>query len=238
MTKASMRNSTRATRRGKKHSSVSTCDGGSEHQNRRVPKKTHHPPSLPTRTLACPFYKKAPREHQRCARLILSKISYVKQHLIRQHSAGIYCSRCYEKFPQVGDLETHQRQNPPCKIRPQKEISGITGPQKEWLSRRSNQALSDEDKWIEIWNFLFPDHQKTVSAYIDLDLPEEVNWLRDYVVSEAPGRLKNMDPANGDVAGLLSWVVEDWKRCWREGNALQNDECQVDMPLPSPESQL
>ncbi|OTA95202.1 hypothetical protein M434DRAFT_393942 [Hypoxylon sp. CO27-5] len=189
----------------------------SERQSQRIFQRNDHTSPSPTRTLACPFYKMAPRQHQRCARLVLSKISYVKQHLIRYHSAGIYCPRCYETFSQISDLESHQRQNKVCKKSPEKEISGITATQKEWLSRRSNSTLTEEEKWREIYAFLFGDCPKSICPYIDLDLPEEVNWLRDYVVSEAPGRLKEMNSTN-DVADLLSCVVEDWKRHWREGN--------------------
>ncbi|OTA55075.1 hypothetical protein K449DRAFT_388365 [Hypoxylon sp. EC38] len=212
--KANLNLSSRKTRNRKSYVGVS----------KRQSQRNDATPTSPTRTFACPFYKIAPRQHQRCARSVLSKICYVKQHLIRNHSAGIYCPRCYEKFSQISDLESHQRQNKVCKKRPEKEISGITATHKEWLSRRTKPTLTEDEKWCEIFTFLFGECPKSICPYIDLDLPEEVNWLRDYIVSEVPERLKQMNPTD-DVADLLSCVVEDWKRCWREGNTPQMNGC-------------
>ncbi|KAI2635647.1 hypothetical protein GGS26DRAFT_507586 [Hypomontagnella submonticulosa] len=214
------RGSTVTRTKRKRHSTTSNEDDGSDRDSEQTSGKNHDIVSPNVRTLACPFYKLAPREHQRCARLVLSKISYVKQHLIRQHSAGIYCARCYETFTKIDDLEAHQRLPKPCKVTPQKEISGITSSQKEWLSRRSDQSLTEEGKWFAIWDFLFQNLARPVSAYVDLDLPEEVNWLRDYVVSKGPERLGGYIP-NKDydaVAELLGGIVEEWKIGWREGN--------------------
>lgn len=95
------------------------------------------------------------------------------------------------------------------------------------MSQRSNQSYTEEEKWFAIWKFLFREIKpRPISAYVDLDLPEEVNWLRDYVVSNTPDRLKDIIPdgSHNAVADLLGKIAEEWKTGWREGIAPQASE--------------
>ncbi|KAJ8121594.1 hypothetical protein ONZ43_g1992 [Nemania bipapillata] len=171
-------------------------------------------------TLACPFYKSSPREHRACARLNLSKISYVKQHLVRRHMAPKHCPRCLEIFPTHNELNAHIRGTKRCETKAGK-VEGITEEKKEKLSRRSDQSLSEEGKWFELWDILFQ-QDRPKSPYVDLDLPEEVNWLGDFLMSRVPERLcekkiLESQAATRQVVRALEESVRDWKEIWQGG---------------------
>ncbi|TGJ84905.1 hypothetical protein E0Z10_g3855 [Xylaria hypoxylon] len=179
------------------------------------------PSSRPVATFACPFYKYSPADYQPCARLNLSKISYVKQHLVRRHMAPKHCPRCLKIFPTYNDIVAHLRGTVRCK-ESSGNIEGITETKKEMLSRRSDQSLGEEGKWFELWDILFAQECRPVSPYVDLDLPEEVNWLRDYLMSEVPERLHERQilqsqAAMRQVVGTLVETVQDWKDLWKRG---------------------
>ncbi|KAI1079384.1 hypothetical protein F5B20DRAFT_177009 [Whalleya microplaca] len=203
-------------------------DDDSNQESSRLSNKIPPNSSPAIKTLACPFYKRAPAEHQSCARVVLTKISYVKQHLIRRHSAPIYCPRCYETFGSNGELDDHYRKAIPCDIQHEKIVTGLSAAQREHLSRRSDQSLTDEGKWFEVWRTIFPNEPHPTSIFVDLDLPEEVNWLRDYMVTEIPGRLQPIIPEQPEevterISDMLLGMITDWKSLWQKGKMDNKD---------------
>ncbi|KAI1111980.1 hypothetical protein F5Y14DRAFT_423258 [Nemania sp. NC0429] len=187
--------------------------------------QVHHtiPPSTPTRptTLACPFYKLNPSTYQSCARVKLSKISYVKQHLVRHHTAPLHCPRCLEIFSAFKDFDAHLRQEKRCEERPGR-VEGITEAVRERLSRRSDHSVDEAEQWRDIWKIVFGG-EPPASPYVDLDLPEEINWYNDYLFSEVPARLSEMDVSQSlaerreFVLCTVEAVARDWKSLWQQG---------------------
>ncbi|KAI3330102.1 hypothetical protein F4824DRAFT_480039 [Ustulina deusta] len=172
-------------------------------------------------TLACPFYKLNPAAYQSCARLKLSKISYVKQHLVRHHMVPTHCPRCLEIFSVFKDFEAHLRREERCEERSGK-VEGITETVKEQLSRRSDHSVNEAEQWRDVWRIIFG-REPPASPYVDLDLPEEINWYNDYLFSQVPDRLSERDVPQSSaeirklVLGTVVEVARDWKSLWQQG---------------------
>jgi hypothetical protein len=143
-----------------------------------------------------------------------------------------FCPRCFETFASHNEFEAHLLQTIRCKEKPGTRVYGITESKREKLSQRSDQSLTDEGKWGEIWDIIFgKDQARPASVYIDLELPEEVNWLSDYMMSEVPSRLhiqdiienSNLSPERRSeeithtVLYTLTETVQAWKDVWRKG---------------------
>ena len=184
----------------------------------RPPERVQPTPSTALRCLACPFYKRSPSQHRSCAHANLSKLSYVKQHLTRKHAPSIQCSRCYETFREHGALDKHSRLEPPCKVvqeRPKDPSSAMTNEQLSRLRPRANPAQSETEQWEEIWNILFPGIPMPASAYIDLDLPDEVNDLIEYMAQYVPPRIiaeleLDEEGLSRRLAELVLGVADQW----------------------------
>ncbi|KAJ2978538.1 hypothetical protein NUW58_g7462 [Xylaria curta] len=205
----------------------SSCRSGcstSGQAHRTLPTATPTPTRKPTPprpiTLACPFYKLNPAAHQSCARLKLSKISYVKQHLVRHHMVPTHCPRCLKVFSEFNDFHAHLRQEERCEER-SGNVEGITETMKKQLSRRSDHSVGEAEQWRDIWKIIFGQRLR-VSPYIDLDLPEEINWYNDYLFSEIPERLSRKDvpqtlvERRALVLGTVEEVARDWKSLWQQ----------------------
>jgi hypothetical protein len=198
------------------------------------PTKKQRPNSSVNENFACPFYKKSPKDHQHCARLVLSKISYVKQHLIRKHSAKEHCPKCFQIFAKGSEVINHLA-NSECQPKPRPAgLDGITLEKRELLVRRSELVGSTkEDRWFEIWDILFTKNAtRPRSIYVDLDLPPEVNEFMDYMTVMGTSRLKsllvdndaepantqdqNPDPISNRIAKLLQEIQSEWKKKFLE----------------------
>lgn len=58
--------------------------------------------------LACPFYKRDPKQHQVCGKYKLRRIKDVKQHIYRLHyNPELYCPRCRLKFECFSKRDHH-----------------------------------------------------------------------------------------------------------------------------------
>jgi hypothetical protein len=145
--------------------------------------------STANQSLACPFYKHNPSQHRSCAQAYLAKISYLKQHLFRKHDLP-YCPRCFQTFQDNIRVAEHLRQVPSCDIVDQpSDFPGMTNEQSERIRARANPRHTEQEQWKEIWKILFPGIPPPASVYIELDLPEEVNDLREHMAQYIPPRI-------------------------------------------------
>ncbi|KAF5662845.1 hypothetical protein FHETE_7739 [Fusarium heterosporum] len=131
--------------------------------------------------LACPYYKYDPVRYRQCHAKVLKRNSYVKQHLFRSHMQPIYCFRCMSTWPSDEELGKHLRTQR-CEVREKMAPEGITTEQKRKLqSRLGGQNKSESDQWFELYAILFPGAQKPKSAYLDGELSEDVESLREFI---------------------------------------------------------
>lgn len=160
-------------------------DGGTAMNGPSGKREKRQRKTMPLETqLACPFFKKDPRRHRACCGFGGQKISYVKQHLNRNHTVSLYCPVCMLYFTDERRRNEHIIARN-CE-RVHKEPEGITQDQRYWLSRRGPSNLSEEQHWYRIFDFLFPGHPRPRSAYNDATFSEEFHQFRD-ALSEPSG---------------------------------------------------
>ncbi|KAM0193369.1 hypothetical protein ACHAPI_007681 [Fusarium lateritium] len=151
--------------------------------DRRMPSRSKRPRKQeePNLRLACPFYKFDPVKYRRCHSCKLQRNSYVKQHLLRSHMQPIHCDICLSIWPNEEELREHRRAQQ-CVKRPYIAPEGITADQKRKLqSRLHSKDRSESDQWFEIYTIVFPNSPKPKSAYLDGELSEDVESLREFM---------------------------------------------------------
>ena len=67
------------------------------------------------------------------------------------------CNRCRAHFKDSTILETHQRADEPCARREAPPDDGISKSRQVLLRRRQGKGKSEESRWVEIYQILFPD---------------------------------------------------------------------------------
>ncbi|KAK7427060.1 hypothetical protein QQZ08_006487 [Neonectria magnoliae] len=144
-------------------------------QAKRIKTEDHH------QSLACPFYKHDPIRHRRCHTYMMKRISYVKQHLQRNHQQPIHCMVCMTVFDDEDRLFEHSRAQS-CQVRPRDQRpDGMTPKQQKQLAVRANQKKSEAEQWYEIYTMLFPGADRPSSPYVSRDLSEDMSSFREFV---------------------------------------------------------
>ncbi|KAK5632040.1 hypothetical protein RRF57_007754 [Xylaria bambusicola] len=115
--------------------------------------------------LACPFYKKDPWKFDRCLTYRMSKISYVKQHLLRCHNTP-ECNRpiCQNPLNNKTEQESHTAFQ--CCQKNQCTLYGMTATQKRDIQKAAGRKITCEVKWYQIWSILFPGAKKPDSPFV------------------------------------------------------------------------
>ncbi|KAH8886091.1 hypothetical protein GQ53DRAFT_828459 [Thozetella sp. PMI_491] len=128
--------------------------------------------------LACPFYKKNPVNHHACLGYQLRRIKDVKQHIQRKHSEPTTCCpRCHRIFDLPHRLETHMFSSS-CEQQPGPQYDFISTEQKVQLAQASCRRSSIEEKWLDIWDMLFPRSARPQSVYIGNHVEEMMPLFR------------------------------------------------------------
>lgn len=135
--------------------------------------------ALPPRFLACPYWKRDPRQSQDCCKLRLRRIRDVKQHLHRRHTPEFYCERCFAIFL-THDSHQHHIMSVLCTRLDDSQLDGISHAQRRALSKKSNPGVGEEAQWYTIWAILFPSYEKPSSAYIDSGLSADLCLFREH----------------------------------------------------------
>ncbi|KAK4158993.1 hypothetical protein QBC43DRAFT_223071 [Cladorrhinum sp. PSN259] len=112
---------------------------------------------------ACPYFKRNPRKYRNwtsCPGPGWEEVHRVKTHLYRRHALPLQCPRCWDVFKTDNVLQGHLQMDPPCIVKSNSvPHEGFTKDQEKRLrSRKKAHAdMTDEDKWNEIYQILFPD---------------------------------------------------------------------------------
>lgn len=173
-------------------------DDGNEHQQVSRVKKSKRQEDSHLR-LACPFYKHDPIQYRRCHSHVLKRNSYVKQHLFRSHMQPIHCDICLSVWPTAEELREHRRAQV-CERREYIAPDGITPEQERKLrSRLGGPNKSESDQWFDIYSIIFPDDEKPKSAYLNGELSEDAESLREFM----EGRGTNLIMEQLIMSGLI-----------------------------------
>ncbi|KAJ8131004.1 hypothetical protein O1611_g2618 [Lasiodiplodia mahajangana] len=134
-----------------------TTPSGISTKRRRLPEDTGG--------LACPFYKMNPWKFDHCLSYKLSKMSYVKQHLLRYHDAPqCSCSTCQKALNKEAGRDSSTRSND-CQ-QSQYTLYVMTAEQKRDIRHAAGRKITCEDKWYQIWSILFPGVKKPDSPFV------------------------------------------------------------------------
>ncbi|KAL2890855.1 hypothetical protein HOO65_010213 [Ceratocystis lukuohia] len=132
--------------------------------------------------LACPFYCYDPVGSRECRNFLLTKISYVKQHLTRHHRRPLYCTRCLAEFDEEDGLQVHVR----AKVCEEKETvhrpRGVTEEQLRQLRGRVDQKKRVSDQWFDIYSIVFPNAERPKSVIVDHDVSPDVGDFIGYLL--------------------------------------------------------
>ncbi|KAL2854791.1 hypothetical protein BJX68DRAFT_264684 [Aspergillus pseudodeflectus] len=139
--------------------------------------------------LACPFWKRNPREYRRCFRYKLSRIRDVKQHIHRCHHPPWRCMRCGEIFPSEETREAHARADQACAVR-HVVHDDLSLSQMKALTRRAKPKYPVEEQWYGIWDILFPGAERPASPYIDGVLSVEISSFQEFYQTRGPAILR------------------------------------------------
>lgn len=168
--------------RGKKRSRGASGGKGDDDEEGPPNKKTNtggSPCSSRSALLACPFWKLDPNTHWKCYAKRLTAISYVKQHLNRNHTPAYYCQRCFTIFQQADTYDDHVTATPPCMRGPSTRLEGISPAQGKRLRRRVEGSV--EDQWFAIWDIVFPQDPRPSLVYMDYDQSEDFASFQEFV---------------------------------------------------------
>ncbi|KAK3939204.1 hypothetical protein QBC46DRAFT_240830, partial [Diplogelasinospora grovesii] len=110
---------------------------------------------------ACQFRKYDPHKYNRqdhwvCAMKDWPNVSRLKEHLYRKHCI-VHCQRCKETFKDNGSLTAHEMRAGGCSVRACPSPGDISLEHERLLRSRKNPGRhTDEEKWLEIYEMLFP----------------------------------------------------------------------------------
>lgn len=154
--------------------------------------------------LACPYFKKDPRRHRACCGYGGRKLSYVKQHLNRNHTIPIHCPVCFVGFRDERSRNEHIRARICEPLASHQAPEGITEEQRRWLSQRPPSGLSEERHWYDIFEYLFPTHHPLPrSPYNDTPFSEEFLDFREFL-----GQPTGLDMLLSQVRQEPNWTAE------------------------------
>jgi hypothetical protein len=197
-------------------------NGGDEEAHPESPataNKKRRPEEL--RYFACPFYKMDPVRHRSCSTFRLTRISRVKQHLVRKHQRPIKCPRCMKTFTgeKAEDQRTRHLRIEACDLVEEQEPEGISEEKKLLLQRKAPSNWTEKQQWYGVFDTLFPNHQpRPESPYIHPDFVDAVWEFRDYLIQYGAPMMTNLLTASGliilphvegDVNSFLHGVFEN-----------------------------
>ena len=231
----------RVTKRPRPPSDVMSSDRDSQPPRPRRQRTEDQPRVI----LACPFYKWNPARYGNCRRNLLSKISYVKQHILRAHRILPHCQTCNESFQTDDKMRQHIR-SITCERRPYTLPDGVTEDQIFQLRRRVNQKNSLGDQWYEVFDIIFPNSPRPASVYLDLELSQDLDEFVNFVTTRGPKIILDMisppsfalsdstsNHSTQALAANLSKALQDVYDRWYRGRAAEEGSSSLPQPLSS-----
>ncbi|KAG9506571.1 hypothetical protein J7337_000104 [Fusarium musae] len=141
-------------------------------------------PNDSVKKFACPYFRKDPERHLECINLKMVRISDVKQHLKRRHTAPYACPRCSQGFLSLNRQEEHiLKQN--CSPGSGANWDSVSLASQRSLQARFAKGLSPEAQWYGIWKILFGAPRGTMpKPHLDGVVKEVIGILRGIWLDE------------------------------------------------------
>ncbi|KAL2106695.1 hypothetical protein VUR80DRAFT_6341 [Thermomyces stellatus] len=233
--------SRRGAKRARPPSDVMSSDRDSQPSRPRRQRTEDRPRVI----LACPFYKWDPARYKNCRRILLTKISYVKQHILRAHRMPPHCQICNESFQTDDQMRQHIR-SMTCERRPYTPPDGVTEDQIFQLRSRVNQKNSLENQWYEVFDIIFPGSARPASVFLDPELSQDLDEFVNFLTTHGPKiildkiNLSNTPPGDGSssrstpslTSGLSKALQEVYDR-WYRSRVAEEGASSLPKPLAS-----
>ncbi|KAH7227082.1 uncharacterized protein BKA55DRAFT_584118 [Fusarium redolens] len=140
-------------------------------------------PNENVKKFACPYFRKNPERHLECINLKMVRISDVKQHLKRRHTAPYPCPRCSEGFLSLNLQEDHILQQT-CSLGSGANWDSVSLASQKALQARFGKGLSPEAQWYGIWKILFGVPRTMPKPHLDGVVKEVTGMLRGIWMDE------------------------------------------------------
>ncbi|KAF5647794.1 uncharacterized protein FTJAE_1477 [Fusarium tjaetaba] len=132
---------------------------------------------------ACPYFRKDPERHIECINLKMVRISDVKQHLKRRHTAPYPCPRCSEGFMSL-DMQREHILQQNCSEGSGTNWYNVSLTSQKELQARFRKSLSAEAQWYGIWTILFGKRRPMPNPHLDGVVKEVIGILRGIWLDE------------------------------------------------------
>ncbi|KAF4947583.1 hypothetical protein FGADI_10314 [Fusarium gaditjirri] len=172
-------------------------------------------PSDSVKRFACPYFRKNPERHLECINLKMVRISDVKQHLKRRHTAPYPCPICSEGFASLNLQGNHILQQA-CSPGLGANWDSVSLTSQKALQARFGKKLSQEAQWYGIWKILFGKPSNMPKPHLDGVVKEVIGILRGIWLDEGRRLIsefvqaKDQPPSyNDQLYQLLAGILDD-----------------------------
>ncbi|KAH8881382.1 hypothetical protein GQ53DRAFT_888401 [Thozetella sp. PMI_491] len=109
----------------------------------------------------------------------LQSITDVIKHLGQSHMQPPYCPTCRTAFQYAKERDDHARERT-CELRKSPEIEGINERQKSRAIKRDDPHMSEVDRWLRLFDTIFPGSSPRGSPYLSDGIGMAVSMVREY----------------------------------------------------------
>ena len=200
------RNSTSPVARGKRRADHDPDISLVPVQKHRKPPKKQLPHNV---TYACPFFKKDSVTHRRCATNCLLRTQDFKQHLYRHHCKPEYCPKCYTIFGKDNATKDLHVRAGTCQTQPPMLPAGVSGMQKDQLSKPVKYSLSPDEQWYSIWDIVFPNETRPLSPYLNTEIDDQLKIFREFTITFGPAIFRQTINSHGLELNFAGYAGAD-----------------------------
>ncbi|KAI1012766.1 hypothetical protein LB504_008483 [Fusarium proliferatum] len=172
-------------------------------------------PNDSVRRFACPYFRKDPERHIECITLKMVRISDVKQHLKRRHTAPYPCPKCSEGFMSLNMQQEHILQQN-CSQGSGANWDSVSLASQKALQARFRKSLSSEAQWYGVWTILFGERRPMPNPHLDGVVKEVIGILRGIWLDEGRRLIsefvetKDQPPSyNDQLYQLLAGILDE-----------------------------
>ncbi|KAI3585762.1 hypothetical protein IWW34DRAFT_826955 [Fusarium oxysporum f. sp. albedinis] len=172
-------------------------------------------PNDSIKRFACPYFRRNPERHLECINLKMVRISDVKQHLKRRHTAPYPCPICSEGFSSLNLQGNHILQQT-CSPGSGANWDSVSLASQKALQARFGKNLSPEAQWYGIWKILFGTPRNMPKPHLDGVVKEVIGILRGIWLDEGRRLIsefveaKDQPPSyNDQLYQLLAGILDE-----------------------------
>ncbi|KLO97588.1 hypothetical protein CEK26_000075 [Fusarium fujikuroi] len=198
-------------------------------------------PNEIVKRFACPYFRKNPERHLECINLKMVRISDVKQHLKRRHTARYHCPICCEGFSSLNLQGNHILQQT-CVQGSGANWDSVSPASQKALQARFGKTLSPEAQWYGIWTILFGERRPMPNPHLDGVVKEVIGILRGIWLDEGRRLISEFVEAkdqptsyNDQLYQLLAGVLDEVEARFEQESSEKISSKTSVVSEPSPE---